>query len=478
MHRFDKIHHVQAFRPTSLSLLLFLSFGVTRAAEIDPPDLQSQYAPVVQRILEAAGKNQGAMNKLSYLCDRIGARLAGSPQLESALKWASETMERDGAQNVRLLPVEVPRWVRGRESGRILNPVERPLHLLGLGGSIGTPGAGITAPVVVVTSFDELAALGRSAVEGKIVVFNPPWEGYGRTVAYRGSGASRAASLGAVAALVRSVTPVSLQSPHTGMMSYDPKLPKIPAAAVSVEDAALLDRLYQSGDPVEVELHMEAETLSPGMSANAVGEITGREHPEEVVVIGGHIDSWDVGQGAHDDGAGIVVCMETLRLLNDLGLRPRRTVRAVLFVNEEYGLSGGKAYRQWAGETVSQHVAAIEMDAGAEKPTGFGLSIVGSNASDEKAARALATVTQIGRLLEPIGASEVSKGGGGADISPLMREGVPGLGLRTVGTHYFDWHHSDADTVDKINPDDLRANLAAMAVMAYVLADLPERITD
>jgi Zn-dependent M28 family amino/carboxypeptidase len=348
--------------------------------------------------------------------------------------------------------------------------------MTGLGNSVGTPPEGIRAPVVVVGNFDELAAKGRAVVEGKIVVYNEPWEGYGRTVAYRTNGAVKAAELGAVAALVRSVTPVSLQSPHTGSMRYDDHTPKIPTAAISIEDAELLQRLTHEVGKVEVELHMEARNFPPAPSADVIGEIIGRTLPNEVVVIGGHIDSWDVGQGAHDDGGGVVVSMQAARLLLDLGLRPRRTLRVVLFTNEENGLDGGRAYGAWAARQDATHVAAIEMDAGTEHPVGFGLGIV--DGSDEAYQRALARLRQIAVLLKPIGADQVSKGGGGGDVSPLMRSGVPGLGLRTVGEHYFDWHHSDADTVDKVSPEDLRANLAAMAVYAYILADMPERLLD
>jgi len=340
--------------------------------------------------------------------------------------------------------------------------------MLGLGGSAATPKKGITAQVIPVASFDELEKRGRAEVEGKIVLFNAPWEGYFKTVQYRSNGASRAAKLGAMAVLVRSVTPVSLQTPHTGALEYAADAPKIPAAAVTIEDATLVQRLVDSGTRVVVHLEMEAHTLPDADSANVIGEIPGREKPEEIVVIGGHIDSWDVGTGAQEDGSGIMTALEAAHLIHELGLRPRRTIRVVFWTNEENGTAGAKAYREWVGEAVKNHVAAIEMDGGAEKPVGFGVT-VGTNSS-----RLLDQLREVGKLLERIDAGTIQAGGGGADIAPLMRDGVPGLGLRTVGTHYFDWHHTRADTVDKINPEELRLNIAVMAVMAYVLADMPE----
>lgn len=455
--------------PLSCALLCLFAFSFTRAS-----DPRSDYSAVANRIIEAALTNQGAWQKLAYLCDRIGPRMSGSTQLAQSLTWAADEMRRDGLSGVELQPVEVTHWVRGAERAWVQSPVFHRLHMLGLGRSIGTPAGGLSAPILVVSSFDELEAMDRSRVEGRIVVYNVPYQGYGRTAAYRTSGASRAAALGAVAVLVRSVTPVSLRTPHTGTLSYASDQPRIPAAAVSIEDALLLQRLYASGDTVTVHLEMEARNLPAVVSANVVGEIRGTELPDEVVLIGAHIDSWDVGQGAHDDGVGVAVCMETARLLLDLGLRPRRTLRVVLFTDEENGGLGGVAYRQRLGEAVSNHVAAIEMDAGGETPLGFGLGT--TLPAGPAYERALAQVQAIGGLLQRIGADTVRRGGGGADIGPLMRSGVPGLGLITVGRHYFDWHHSEADTLDKVDPDDLRKNLAAMAVMAFVLADLPERL--
>ena len=432
--------------------------------------MTEQYREAANKLIDAALVDQGGMEKLSYLCDRIGNRLSGSPSLDKAIAWAANQMKEDGLTNVVTAKVKVPHWVRGNESATITEPINRPLNMLGLGGSVGTPKKGITADVVAVSNFDELEKKGRAGIQGKIVLYNAVYQGYGRSVVYRHTGASRAAHLGAVGVLVRSITPTSLQSPHTGALEYTESDPKIPAAAVTIEDALLIQRLLDAGNTVSVHLDMEAHTLPDADSANVIGEIVGREKPEEIVVIGGHIDSWDVGAGAQDDGSGIITALEAVHIIHELGLKPRRTLRVVFWTNEENGGAGGNAYRDWVGEQVKNHVAAIEMDGGAEKPAGFGFTGRGDMPSS------LSKVRDIGKLLERIDASSVQPGGGGADIAPIMHEGVPGLAVRTSGAHYFDWHHSRADTADKVKLEDLRGNIAAMAVMAYVLADMPDTL--
>jgi carboxypeptidase Q len=336
--------------------------------------------------------------------------------------------------------------------------------MLGLGGSVGTPAEGITARVLVVSGFADLIARASEA-RGKIVLFNVPFTNYGETVQYRGRGADAAARAGAVASLIRSVTPYSQQTPHTGAMSYSDSVPRIPHAAITVEDALMLQRMQERGQRIVVRLKMSAQTLPDAQSRNVMADVVGSERPEEVVVVGGHIDSWDVGQGAMDDGGGSVVAWEAVRLLKRLGLRPRRTVRVVLWTNEENGLHGGRGYRDQHLAEVPKHVLAIESDAGVFKPQGFGFS--GSDA-------AFATVQQVGRLLDRIEAGRITRGGGGADIGPLARDGVPVMGLNVDGTRYFWYHHTDADTVDKLDPREMALCVAAMAVMAYVVADLPE----
>jgi Zn-dependent M28 family amino/carboxypeptidase len=379
--------------------------------------------------------------------------------------------------------------VRGRESLRLVAPVERELPMLGLGMSVGTPSGGITAPLVVVRDENELQALGREKVQGKIVVYAADWEGYDKTVRFRSNGASNAAKLGAVAALVRSATGRSIASPHTGSLTYADGVAKIPAAAITVEDALWLRRMAAAGETLTATLAMEARLDGEADSANVIAELRGSEKPDEVVVVSGHFDSWDVGQGAHDDGCSCMAAWQSLVVLKELGLRPRRTLRVVLFTNEENGLAGGKAYHAALAGDYKGHVAAIEMDGGCEKPAGFGITVrkpgearpprgeARSTAPpDARGEVALATVRQIASLFGGIDAATVRWGGGGADISPLMGEGVPGLHLNTVGEHYFDWHHSQGDTLDKVEPDDVGRATGMLAVMGYVLADMPGRL--
>lgn len=445
--------------------LAFLARPTTAQTSAGP--LTDEYRAEAGRLIGAALTDEVGWDKLTVLSTQIGHRLSGSAGLERAIEWADEAMRAEGL-DVTLQPVMVPHWVRGEEHARVVAPVERRLSILGLGNSVGTGGETIEAPVVVVGSFEELEALGREAVEGRIVLFAVEWEGYGRTVQYRSGGASAAARLGAVAALVRSATGNSLYTPHTGAMNYADDAPRIPAAAVTVEDAAWMRRMSEAGETVRVRLYMEAEMLPDAQSYNVIAEIRGSELPDEVVVMGGHYDSWDVGQGAHDDGAACIAAWHALTLIKQLGLTPRRTLRVVLWTNEENGLRGGTAYREWVGDSVANHVAAIEMDGGNERPVGFGVTV--PNGDQE---RALGIAGQIGALLTGIEGGRITSGGGGADIGPLMQAGVPGLGFQTVGEHYFDWHHTDADTIDKIKRVDFQKAIAMLAVMGFVLADMP-----
>jgi len=369
--------------------------------------------------------------------------------------------------------VKVPQWVRGRESARVVAPVDKPLNILGLGGSVATGPEGVTAPVVVAGSFNELEALGESKVKGKIVLYDVEWKGYEETNIYRTSGASRAARLGAVASLVRSMTGSSLYTPHTGNQNYAANVTRIPAAAVTVEEAAWIRRLVEDGQEVQVRLQMEAQTLPDADSANVIAEIAGRELPGEVVVVGGHIDSWDVGQGAHDDGGGIVAGWQAVTLMKQLGLRPRRTIRVVAWTNEENGGRGGQAYLASLGSDVKKHVAAIEMDDGVERPLGFRFRMNNSAPESPQYVAARTKVLEIVKLLDAIGANTIIPGDGGADVTPLMRQGVPVLGLLTTMEHYFDWHHTNADTLDKVDIQVFRRCIATLAVTSYVLADMP-----
>jgi len=340
--------------------------------------------------------------------------------------------------------------------------------MLGLGGSVATPGGGITAPVLVVSSLEELAKRAADA-RGRIVLFDAPFTNYGDTRHYRTDGATAAARVGAVASLIRSVAPFSIRSPHTGRVTYDSAAPRIPAAALSNEDAMMLHRMQDRGDTVVVTLRMAARELPDAQSRNVVAEVVGREKPDEVVVLGGHIDSWDVGQGAMDDGGGSVAAWEAVRLIRRLGLRPRRTVRVVLWTNEENGLDGGNAYLARHRADLARHVAAMESDGGVFNP--FGVLVAGSD-------KAVEVIRQVGRLLRPIGADKVTKVDASpeADIEPMVTLGVPGIGLDVDGSRYFWYHHSDGDTLDKLDPAEMGRCVALMAVMAYVIADLPDRL--
>jgi len=428
-----------------------------------PPETRATAA----QLLGAALTSPVAWNRLEEMVDVFGARISGSQALEAALDWALTEMAKDGLENVGSEEVMVPRWIRGRESARLVAPREKELEILGLGGTVGTPPEGVRAQVLVVGSFQELEDR-KAEAEGRIVLFDVPFTTYGETVQYRSRGAVEAARAGAVASLIRSVTPYSMDTPHTGNMAYEEGVPAIPHAALTLEDAALLRRLQDRGEDVEVHLTMEARSEGMVPSRNVMAEVVGREFPHEIVVLGGHTDSWDVGQGAMDDAGGVVAAWEAVRLMQELGLRPRRTVRVVGWTAEEMGIFGGQAYAENPARTGETHVLGIESDSGVFSPLGFGFS-----GSDQ----AFAVVQEIGKLLEPIGAGTITRGGGGADIGPMMQRGMPGMGLNVEPARYFWYHHTDADTLDKLDPQEVARCVAAMAVMAYVVADLPEPLS-
>jgi carboxypeptidase Q len=455
------MHH-QMTRFARLSIFIAALALATPVASQDA--IAIRYRETASRLIAAATADSAAFARLTLLTDAFGSRFSGSESLERAIDWILEEMRKDSLENVRGEPVMVPHWVRGSESLRMVSPRPRNLPMLGLGGSIATPPEGITADVMVVQSFDDLRARAAEA-KGKIVLFDVPFTNYGQTVAYRATGAIEAAKAGAVASLIRSVTPYSQQTPHTGGMRYDSSVTRIPHAAITVEDAMTLHRMQERGERIRVTLTMSARTLPDAESRNVVAELRGSELPNEVVVLGGHIDSWDVGTGAMDDAGGSVAAWEAVRLMKRLGLRPRRTVRVVLWTNEENGLRGANAYRDAHRAELDGHVLAIESDAGVFRPTGFGFG--GSDS-------AFAIVRAIGRLLAPIGADTITRPGGGADIGPLMALGVPGMGLQVDGARYFWYHHTDSDTIDKLDPSEVARCVAALAVMAFVVADLPD----
>ncbi len=446
-------------------ILLYLSFSENIQAQNDEI---ASYQKEAQKIINAAIDNDEAFEKLTYFADKFGHRFSGSEDLENSIDWIVSEMKKDSFDEVYTQDVMVPHWVRNEESATLISPRKKNLPMLGLGGSISTPEEGIEAEVIVVSSFADLRNQSRRA-EGKIVLYNVPFTSYGETVQYRTRGAIEAARAGAVASLVRSVTPYSMQTPHTGNSGYEEGVKKIPHAAITVEDTELLSRMQNRGEKIVINLNMNAETLPDALSRNIVAEFKGSEKPEEIVVMGGHIDSWDVGQGAMDDAGGCFAAWEAVRIMDKLGLRPKRTIRVVMWTNEENGLRGALKYRDIVKEngTLDNHILAIESDAGVFEPKGFGFS--GSEKSYQ-------VISRIGKLLNPIGSDVIFRGGGGADIGPIMREGVPGMGLIVDSSRYFWYHHTAADTIDKLNAEDYNRCIAAMAVMAYVAADMEQTL--
>ena len=429
-------------------------------------DWLAPYAPIAKRLVAESQSSDFAWRRLAELTDTFGPRLSGSDNLEQAIDWAVQTMRADGFDTVRKEPVVVPKWVRGREALHLIAPARQLLPVLGLGNSVGTPVGGIEADVIVLGSFDELER--RAAeVPGRIVLFNVPFTSYGETVVYRRDGPSRAAARGAVAMLLRSVGPTGLRTPHTGSTVYADGAPRIPAAAIAAEDANRLQRLAGRGVPIRVRLEMDAHFEPDALSHNVVAELRGRELPDEVVLVGGHFDSWDPGVGASDDGGGCIATWEAVRLMMKLGLRPRRTIRVVLFTNEENGGRGGAAYRDAHMAELANHVLLMESDGGVFDPAGFGFT--GPDG-------ARATVTAIASLLSGLGADRIRPTGGGADIGPSGRAANIPMMSHVVEGDYFLVHHTPADTIDRITPKQIADNAAAIAVMAYTVADLPWRI--
>ena len=450
--------------PTVLCLLLA---GLPGRASAQG-DIATVYRAAADSLIRGATADSSAYRRLGRLVDTFGPRLSGSPSLEAAIDWVLEAMKADGLENVRGERVMVPHWVRGAESAELVKPRRARLAMLGLGGSVGTPKGGITAPVLVVASLEELERRAGQA-KGKIVLLDVPFTEYTATRHVRTDGPSAAARAGAVACLIRSVATFSMRNPHTGATLYDSTAARIPAAALSVEDAMMLHRLQDRGEPVVVTLRMGARTLPDAPSRNVVAELVGREKPDEVVVLGGHIDSWDVGQGAMDDGGGSVAAWEAVRLMQRLGLRPRRTVRVVLWTNEENGGRGAEAYAAAHAGELERHVMAMESDNGVFNPRGY---VLGGSDS------AAAVVRRVAALMQPISAIGVQRveGSPAADTEPLAEAGVPAMELDVEGSRYFWYHHSDGDMLDKLDPGELARCVAAMAVMAYVVADLPEAL--
>jgi len=452
--------------------LAVIALAISAGILVSQDGPMAQYrAPADKIVTESLADAQTAWDRLAELTDRFPGRLSGSTNLSYAIAWVTEKLNNDGFDNVHTEKVMVPHWVRNSESAEIVGDVVQPLAIAGLGGSVGTGPEGIQADAIVVHNFDELDAQ-ASKVKGKIVIYNvvfhqteDPLAEYRQGTRYRGSGASRAAKYGAVAALVRSVGPIAHRTPHTGGMRYSNDAPQIPVASISAEDADKLQRMQDRGQPIAIRLRMGAQTLPDVESANVIAEIRGRERPEQVVVIGGHLDSWDIAPGAMDDGGGVIATWEALRMLKKLNLTPRRTIRLVLFTNEENGTRGGQGYRQQHAREMADHVLALESDMGVLPVRGFGF-----RGSPE----ATQIIRQIASLLGGIGATGVNDKFDGADVDPMGADNVPLIALDIDDQLYFYIHHTNADTPDKVDPGQLSKCIAATAVMAYVAADLPQ----
>ncbi len=435
----------------------------------------------MERLRDAAMKSNYAYDELRHLTDNIGPRLSGSPQAQKAVDYVAGEMRALGAE-VTLEKASVPHWVRGAETGELTTwpgqatGTTQKIVLTALGGSVATPPEGLTAEVVVVSNWSQLRALPPGAVKGKILLFNHPFdkelaatghglEAYGNSVVYRGAGPIAGAAAGAVAVLVRSVGGADFRLPHTGATEYSPGTSKIPAAAVTAEDAELLKGLTSQG-PVTMHLTLTPQTLPDADSYNVIADWKGTEHPEQVVVVSGHLDSWDLGTGAIDDGAGVAVSMQAIQLMKELGIRPRRTVRVIAWMSEEEGSEGAAAYMKEHAAEMGNHVGAIESDLGADHPTGI----------------FYAGKAELGRWLRPVSIVLDANGAGslenapetGEDIAGMTAKGVPSFAPVQDNRFYFNYHHTAADTLDKIDKKHLNENAAIMAVLAYALADSPE----
>ncbi len=470
------------------SLLFFcLTTSLTRAQEETPtpaptPQLYSaQTLGEMKELQKAALASDYAYRQVAHLSNNIGPRLSGSAQAQKAVEYVADEMKKLGLE-VQLEKVMVPHWVRGEETAALVEypgqaeGTTQKIVLTALGGSVATPPDGLTADVVVVRDFDELTSLGQAKVRGKIVVFNHPFdremaatghggEAYGQSVVYRGGGASAAARLGAVAALVRSVGGAAYRLPHTGVMHYEKGVAKIPTAAVAEEDAELMAALTPEGK-VRLHLVLTPQTLPDAPSANVVADLKGSEHPEQVVIVSGHLDSWDLGTGAIDDGAGVAVAMQTAQLIKQLGLQPKRTIRVIAWMNEENGTRGGEGYAKDHRSDIANQFAAIETDLGADHPTG--INVVGTP-------ELRGYVTPIAKVLEDTGAGLLNaRGEAGTDVGPLTKLGVPSFSPIQDSRFYFNYHHTAADTLDKIDPRHLAETAALNVALAYGLANLEQ----
>ncbi len=407
---------------------------------------------------------------LRYLCKNIGHRLAGSESAQRAIDWGKNVLEKSTPGHVILMPVEVPHWTRGAYEfgGYSIEGLAKEVALTALGGSVGTEGKKITAEVIEVKSFDELKALGEDKVKGKIVFFNKPLDAtlintgaaYGGGYPIRGQGPSEAAKLGAVACLIRSLTTAEDNYPHTGATNYEKDVARIPAAALSAVASRQLSQDLKNNPSLQFSLQLSCEAFDRTMQANVIAEIPGTEFPHEYITVGGHLDSWDIGEGAHDDGTGIVQSIEMIRTLQAIGYKPKRTIRAVLFINEEFGNDGGETYAKRCKESGLVHVAAIESDGGGFTPLGFNCDL-----SDKQFELASSWLP----LLEPYNLFRFRRGGSGVDIRPLKDDRIALFGLNVDGQRYFDYHHTNNDRFENVNKRELELGAAAMTALVYLL---------
>lgn len=444
-------------------LLLFLFFSSSAFAQND--------SLMLRRIYTEQMENGRGYEWLRVLSTDIGPRLAGSANAERAVKWAEQTMKEAGADTVYLQKVTVPKWVRGeKEKGVIVesNGNRTEVPVIALGNSIATPKEGVSASVIEIHEMDELAKLGKEKISGKIVFFNHPFkesfintfEAYGEAVRYRWAGPSEAARYGAIATICRSMTNINDDYPHTGAMRYNDSLPRIPACAISTNGADLLSRILRADKNTKFSLQMNCQMMDSVESFNVIGEMRGSTLPEEIVVAGGHLDSWDNCNGAHDDGAGIVHTVELFRIYRALNTRPKRTVRIVAWMNEENGLRGGRTYAAEVERKKEKHIAALESDAGGFLPLGFGCEMPDAKKQ---------IIKNWAPLFRPYGVYNFDTEGDGADISPLTE--VPRMGLHVNSQRYFDHHHSATDTFDKVNKRELHLGTATMAAMVWLLSE-------
>lgn len=431
---------------------------------------QSTDSVTIRKIYNEILTNSPSYEWLRHLTQQIGPRLSGSTGAQKAVDWSKQLMETQGFDRVFLQEVMVPHWVRGaKEVAYIQNGKQKTtVPIAALGGSVATSPKGVEAQVIEVKSFQELRDLGAEKVKGKIVFFNRPmdptklntFEAYAGAVEQRANGATEAGKLGAVGAIVRSMTTVLDDNPHTGSMRYATGVPLIPTAAISTNGAELLSKSLKENPALTFYFKQNCESLPDAKSYNVVGEIKGSEKPDEIIVVGGHLDSWDLGQGAHDDGSGCVQSIEVLRTLKVLGIRPKRTIRAVMFMNEENGLRGGIGYADYAKKNNEKHIAAVESDNGGFTPRGFG--IVGTPEQRAK-------VMPWKPLLAPYGLNEIGPGSGGADIGPLAQQGTVLFGFKPDSQRYFDFHHTGIDRFEGINKRELELGAASMAALVYLL---------